>query len=84
MYLGIKNIFKMVDELQKSGKLDEMIQSIRTSAEVMRAFIVTYMGEYDSKGNQIRKGDRDYIFESLEKIEKELEELKKKVENMQK
>jgi len=82
--MGIKNIFKMVDELQKSGKLNEMIQSIKTSAEVMKAFIITYMGEYDSKGNQLRKGDRDYIFESLERIENELKELKEKIENMQK
>ena len=82
--MGIRNVFKMVDELQKSGKLDEMIQSIKTSAEVMKAFIITYMGEYDSKGNQLRKGDRDYIFESLERIENELKELKEKIENMQK
>ena len=63
---AIKNFQKKMKE--NPTMITDTVESIRTATLKLNGFIDTYIGVYDEKGNQIEKGDRDIIFETLAKI----------------
>jgi len=75
---------RLIEKALKSDKLKPVIESMQIAAADLRAFALTYLGEYNEKGEQVRKGDRDYIFEYLENIARRLDELEKKIDELKK
>ncbi len=75
---------RLIEKALKSDKLKPVLESMQVAAAELRAFAITYLGEYNEKGEQVRKGDRDYIFEYLENITKRLDELEKKIDELKK
>lgn len=70
---------KILKTLMKTPQLKGLLNDVSKAAELLTSFAQTYLGVYDEKGNQLEKGDRDYIFEALERIERKLEEIESKL-----
>ena len=68
----------------KNKKVKKLVGQMGNVANYLMSFAQTYLGVYDENGNQIEKGDRDYLFEALEKIEKKLEILEKEIKEIKK
>ncbi len=73
---------RLIEKALKSDKLKPVIESMQIAAADLRAFALTYLGEYNGKGEQVRKGDRDYIFEYLDDIKQRLDSIEKKLEEL--
>ena len=74
---------KMLNALMKNKKLNKLVSQMGEVAAQLMGFAQTYMGIYDDKGNQIEKGDRDYLFETLDRIEKKLAEIEDKLKTVE-
>ena len=59
-----------------------MINDVRKAAHYLSGFAETYLGVYDDKGKQVEKGDRDYIFEKLDRAIALLEEISSKLDEL--
>ena len=68
----------------KNKKVKKLVGQMGNVANYLISFAQTYLGIYDENGNQVEKGDRDYLFEALEKIEKKLETLEREIEGIKK
>jgi len=73
---------RLIEKALKSDKLKPVIESMQIAAAELRAFAITYLGEYNEKGEQLRKGDRDYIFEYLEVIKQRLDSIEKRLDEL--
>ena len=72
---------RLIEKALKSDKLKPVLESMQVAAAELRAFAITYLGEYKD-GKQVRKGDRDYIFEYLEDIKQRLDKIEKRLEEL--
>lgn len=69
-----------VKQFRKNPK--DIMKMLNESMKFMakfESFSDTYLGVYDSKGNQLRKGDRDIIFEALGQLLDEISEIKQQL-----
>lgn len=69
----------MLQKLMGNKKVQKLLGNMSETAALLMSFAQTYLGVYNEKGEQLEKGDRDYLFEALERIEKRLEEIEKKL-----
>jgi hypothetical protein len=77
---------KVLKMALKNKGMQKLLAQMELASSYLVGFAQTYLGEYDEQGNQIEKGDRDVFYElltdikeRLEKIEKEIEEIKEKI-----
>ena len=66
---------KQLNALMNNPLIANLLQDAQVTGAYIKSFALTYLGEYNEKGEQIRKGDRDYIFEKLDELEKKIDKI---------
>jgi len=75
----MKEIFRLVNS--KQGKMT--IDSVKSAALSIKAFCDTYIGIYNEKGEQEKKGDRDHYFELFDEILEKLNNIEKRLDELE-
>jgi len=74
---------KVLKSIMKNKGMQKLLGQMELASNYLMGFAQTYLGEFDEKGNQIEKGDRDVFYEMLSNILSKLEELEKKIEELE-